>query len=217
MHTVRVSAAIAMLCASACASVVAVGPAAFPSDSTLINFQTVPLGTEVNGLVIDGVTFSYTVGGMPLNGALVIANSPTTNHVSPPSILSTGNASGILTVQLSAPAYILGYGYMIFSSGTLQGATNISVFSGTTPVGSLPYTGMSDPFFTGGFAGIQSTLPFDRVQLTFLSGETQGFAMSGLQFASPTPAVPESSTVSLLLIGFALLGLSRIVPGYVRG
>jgi hypothetical protein len=217
MQMAKVFAAAAMLCASACASVMMVGPAAFPSDATLINFQTVPLGTEVNGLVIDGVTFSYTVGGMPLNGALVIGNGPVTNNISPPNIVSTGNASGTLTVQLPAPANLLGYGYAIFSSGTLPGATNISVFNGTTPLGSLPYTGMSDPSLTGGFAGIESTIAFDRVQLTFLSGETQGFALDNLQFSGRFSSVPELSTVWLLLIGFAVLGVSRIVPRRLRG
>jgi hypothetical protein len=211
MQTVSVFAAAAMFCACASASVVAVGQEMFPTGATLINFQTVPLGMDVNGLVIDGVTFSYTVGGMPLNGAVVIGNSPgTTNHISPPNVVSTGNASGILGIQLPAPVFLLGYGYAIFSSGTLPNATTISVFSGATPLGSLPYTGVSDPFFTGGFAGIQSTIAFDRVQLTFSSGETQGFALDNLQFPG-VPGVPEPSTVWLLIIGVVLLGVSLII------
>jgi hypothetical protein len=214
MQTPSVFAAAAMLCASASASVVAVGPAAFPTGATLIDFQTVPTGTEVNGLVINGVTFSYAVGGVPLNDAVVIGDAPgITNHIFPPNIVSTGNATGILGIQLPAPVFLLGYGYAIFSSGTLPAATTISVFSGATPLGSLPYTGVSDPFFTGGFAGIQSTIAFDRVQVTFNSGETQGFALDNLQFAS----VPEPSTVWLLNIGVALLGLSLIIaPRHLR-
>jgi hypothetical protein len=208
MQTVSVLAAAAMLCASAPASVVAVGQAVFPTGATLIDFQTVPVGTDVNGLAINGVTFGYTVGGVPLNGAVVIGAGPgITNHISPPNIVSTGNASGILSIQLPASVFLLGYGYAIFSSGTLPAATTISVFSGATPLGSLPYTGVSDPFFTGGFAGIQSTIAFDRVQLTFNSGETQGFGLDNLQFAG----VPEPSTVWLLIIGVALLGLSLLI------
>jgi PEP-CTERM motif len=210
MQTANIFAAAAMLCASASASVIAVGESAFPDNSTVINFQGIPLGTEVNGLVVNGVTFSYSVGGQPLNGAVAIGNTPVTNNISPPDILSVGNASGILSIQLSAPVFLLGYGYAIFSSGTLPNATTISVFSGTAPLGTLPYTGTSDPFFTGGFAGIQSTIAFDRVQLTFLSGETQGFALDNLQFPSQSPpGVPEPSTVWLLIIGVALLGVSR--------
>jgi hypothetical protein len=214
MQTASVFAAAAMLCASASASVIAMGPAAFPTGATLIDFQTVPTGTEVNGLVINGVTFSYAVGGVPLNDAVVIGDAPgITNDIFPPNIVSTGNATGILGIQLPAPVFLLGYGYAIFSIGTLPAATTISVFSGVTPLGSLPYTGVSDPFFTGGFAGIQSTIAFDRVQVTFNSGETQGFALDNLQFAS----VPEPSTVWLLNIGVALLGLSLIIaPRHLR-
>jgi len=214
MQTASVFAAAAMLCGSASASVIAVGPAAFPTGATLIDFQTVPTGTEVNGLVINGVTFSYAVGGVPLNDAVVIGDGPgITNNIFPPNIVSIGNGTGILGIQLPAPVFLLGYGYAIFSIGTLPAATTISVFSGATPLGSLPYTGVSDPFFTGGFAGIQSTIAFDRVQVTFNSGETQGFALDNLQFAS----VPEPSTVWLLNIGVALLGLSLIIaPRHLR-
>ena len=215
MQTPSVFAAVAMLCASASASVIAVGPAAFPTSASLIDFQTVPTGTEVNGLAINGVTFSYTVGGVPLNGAIVIGDSPgITNSIFPPNIVSTGNATGVLGIQLSAPVFLLGYGYAVFSTGTLPAATTISVFSGATPLGSLPYTGMSDPFYTGGFAGVQSTIAFDRVQVTFNVGETQGFALDNLQFAS----VPEPSTVWLLTLGLVLLGLSMLIaPRHLRG
>jgi len=210
MQTASIFAAAAMLCASASASVIPVGQSAFPDNSTVINFQGIPPGTEVNGLVVNGVTFSYSVGGQPLNGAVAISNTPppgVTNNISPPNIFSVGNASGILSIQLSAPVFLLGYGYAIITSGTLPNATTISVFSGTTPMGTLPYTGTSDPFYTGGFAGIQSTMAFDRVQVTFLSGETQGFALDNLQFPSQSPpGVPEPSTVWLLIIGVALLG-----------
>ena len=206
MQTASVFAAAAMLCVSASASVIEVGPGGFPTGATLIDFQTVPLGTEVNGLVINGVTFSYSVGGVPLNGAVVIGDNPTTNNISPPNIVSTGNATGILGIQLAAPVFVLGYGYAIFSSGTLPGATTISVFTGATPLGFLAYTGMSDPFLTGGFAGIQSTIEFDRVQVRFNVGETRGFALDNLQFAS----VPEPSTGWLVIIGVALLGRSLL-------
>src|ERR1700674_1645475 len=102
MQTASVFAAAAMLCAStsASASVVAVGPAAFPTGATLIDFQTLPTGTEVNGLVINGVTFSYAVGGVPLNDAVVIGDGPgITNNIFPPNIVSIGNATGIIGIQ----------------------------------------------------------------------------------------------------------------------
>ena len=212
MQTASIFAAAAMLCASASASVIPMGQSAFPDNSTVINFQGIPPGTEVNGLVVNGVTFSYSVGGQPLNGAVAISNTPppgVTNNISPPNIFSVGNASGMLGIQLPAPVFLLGYGYAIITSGTLSNATTISVYSGTTMLGMLPYTGMSDPFYTGGFAGIQSTIAFDRVQVSFLSEKTQGFGFSNLLFPRQSPSVPEPSTVWLMIIGVALLGVSR--------
>jgi len=47
--------------------------------------------------------------------------------------------------------------------------TTISIFSGATPLGTLSYTGAPDPAFTGGFAEIQSTIAFDRAEVTFNS------------------------------------------------
>ena len=44
-------------------------------------------------------------------------------------------------------------------------ATSITLFSGTTEVGSLSYDGLPDPTFTGGFVGIKSTVPFNTVAI----------------------------------------------------
>jgi len=215
MYIARVTMA-AIICATASAAVVAVGPSAFPTGATVINLETVPLGTEVNGLVVDGVTFSYTVGGMPTNGAVQIGSSPTTNNLTPPNIVSIGNATGILGMQLPTPTFLLGYGYAIQTIGTLPGATTISLFSEATPVGSLQYTGMSDPALTGGFAGIQSNIAFDRVQVVFLAGETAGFAMGNMRYVGTVSTVPEPSSAWLVIIGAALLGISRITPRHLR-
>src|SRR5262245_50652504 len=206
----------AVVCGTASAAVVAVGPSAFPTGATVIDLQTVPLGTEVNGLVVDGVTFSYTVGGMPLNGAVQIGSSPTTNNLMPPNIVSIGNATGILGMRLPTPAFLFGYGYAIQTIGTLPGATTISLFNGATPVGSLQYTGMSDPVLTGGFAGIQSTIAFDRVQVVFLAGETAGFAMGNMQYVETVSTVPEPSSAWLVIMGPGLPGISRITSRYLR-
>src|SRR5258708_18701288 len=144
---------------NASASVVAVGLGAFGAGTTLIDFTGLADGTEVNGLTVNGVLFNYLVGGSPLNGAVVIDGGPgTTNNITPPNIVSLGDNTGILRVMLPNPATIFGYGYAILTTDTVLNATLISLFDGSTPVGVLSYTGAPDPTFTGGFAGIQSTL-----------------------------------------------------------
>lgn len=191
------------------AAVIAIGPAAFPAGSTLLTFTGLADGTEVNGLTVSGVQFSYTVGGSPLNGAVVIDGGPgPTNNISPPNIVSVGNNTGTLTLFLPSPATTFGYGYAILNAITVPNATTISVSRGATPLGSLSYTGVPDPSFTGGFAGIASTDAFDRVSLTFNATASSAFAIDNIRIA----AVPEPSTTVLIVIG----GLTFVARRRVR-
>src|SRR3954469_7936896 len=113
----------------ALAAVIPVGPGAFPGGSTLIPFDGLADGTEVNGLSVDGVLFTYTVGGIPLNGGVVIDGGPgTTNNISPPNIVSVGNNTGTLTLVLPGSETLFGYGFAILSSETISDATTISLF-----------------------------------------------------------------------------------------
>ncbi|MEP6602244.1 MAG: PEP-CTERM sorting domain-containing protein [Nitrospirota bacterium] len=176
-----------------------VGPGAFPA-APLITFTGLADGTEVNGLSVGGFQFSYSLG----NGQLVIDGGPgTTNNIAPPNIVSTGNSTGILTILLPSTATAFGYGYAILNTIAVTNATTISVFNGATALGSLSYNGVPDPTFTGGFAGIQSTIPFDRVALTFNSTAAPAFALDNIRLAS----VPEPSTMLLVLVGVIGFGL----------
>jgi len=189
----------------ALATVMAVGPGSFPPGSLLIDFSGLANGTEVNGLSVDGVLFRYTIGGVPTNGAVVIDGGPgTTNNISPPNIVSVGNNTGTLDMTLPGPTTLFGYGYAILAFGTVADATTISLFSGNTPVGSLSYVGSPDPGFTGGFAGIRSTIPFDVVDVTFNSTAAPAFALDNIRIAN-LAAVPEPGTLLLMTSAIGLL------------
>ncbi len=193
------------LCGAAYTSVIAVGPGAFPAGATLLDFATLSNGTEVNGLTVNGVQFSYTVGGSPLNGAVQIDGGPgTTNNITPPNIVSVGNDTGILGLLLPAPVTLFGYGYAILNTTAVANAATINIFMGITNLGTLSYTGVPDPTFAGGFAGIQSTIPFNRVELTFNSAAAPAFAVDNVRFA----IIPEPSTI-LLTVGALALGILR--------
>jgi hypothetical protein len=196
------------LCGAAYSAVIAVGPAAFPAGAALLDFATLSTGTEVNGLTVNGVQFSYTVGGSPLNGAVEIDGGPgTTNNITPPNIVSVGNDTGILGLLLPAPVTLFGYGYAILNGTTIANAATINIFTGTSNLGTLSYTGIPDPTFTGGFAGIQSTIPFNRVELTFNSAAAPAFAVDNVRFA----IIPEPSTILLTVVALAL-GIRRSRP-----
>jgi hypothetical protein len=139
------------------------------------------------------------------NGIVVIDGGPgVTNNITPPNIVSVGNNTGVLGVLLPSQSTLFGYGYAILNVGPVSNATTIALFLGANPVGSLSYAGVPDPTFTGGFAGIQSTLPFDRVQLTFNSTVAPAFAVDNVRFA----AIPEPSTYWLML-GALVFGVRR--------
>ena len=191
---------LAVLGSRASASVIPISAGSFPLGSTLITFTGLADGTEVNGLIVNGVQFSYSAG----NGNVVIDGGPgITNNISPPNIVSIGNSAGTLTLLLPGLENMFGYGFAVLSTVPVANATTISLFSGATAVGSLSYNGVPDPSFAGGFAGIQSTILFDRVQLTFNSVAAPAFALDNVRFANAV--VPEPTT--MLLVGTALVGL----------
>jgi hypothetical protein len=195
---------------TATASIVGVGVGAFGPGSTLTTFAGLVDGTEVNGLTVDGILFQYSLG----NGQVVIDGGPGfTNNVSPPNIVSVGNNTGILSLALASFVDTFGYGYAVLNDAAVPTATTISLFNGATPVGGLSYNGVPDPTFAGGFAGIQSTLPFNRVELTFNSVSAPAFAADNFRtFNSAAAAIPEPA--SLAIWGLGALGCA--VAGYRR-
>jgi hypothetical protein len=188
-----------MLCATnALASVMAVGPGAFPGSALLTTFTGLADGTEVNGLLVNGLGFSYSLG----NGHVIIDGGPgPTNNISPPNIVSIGNPTGSLSILLPFAATMFGYGYAILATVAVPGATTISIFNGATFLGSLSYNGVPDPTFTGGFAGLASTLAFDRVVLTFNSGAAPAFALDNILVSAAAVTVPEPAPILLFAVG----------------
>lgn len=170
------------------ASVIPVGEGAFPGTSTPITFAGLANGTEVNGLSSGGILFNYSLG----NGMVQIDGGPgVTNNLNPPNVVSIGNPSGVLTLTLPGLFNTFGFGYALEAFTAVPNATTINLFNGTTNVGTLSYTGVPDPTFAGGFAGIQSTVPFNRVEISFNSAAAPAFALDNIRLASgASPACP---------------------------
>lgn len=191
----------AALSPSANASVSAIGIGSFSPAASLQTFDGPPTGTDVNGLSVGGLSFSYSLG----NGQVLITGGPGgTNNVSDPSIVSVGNAGGILRVTLAQASLQFGFGFALLGPGAVPDGTTIALFSGAAPVGSLVYAAAPDPVFSGGFAGIESTTAFDRVELAF-NAEAIAWAVDNVRV---TP-VPEPSALALFALGGLVLALRR--------
>ena len=215
MRTSRISAAFVcawLLVAApmASASVIGVGIGAFPAGSSLTTFTGLPLGTEVNGLTVDpavgvgGILFEYSLG----NGRVAINVGPnTTGNINQPAIVSNpgANNSGVLTMTLPFFVDTFGYGFALQGTGTIPDGTILSIFAGATPLGSLSYTATPDASVPGGFAGIRSTVPFNRVEATFNSVSAVSFALDNVRRGPAVAAVPEPTIVALL--GTGVLGM----------
>ncbi|HTG73499.1 MAG TPA: hypothetical protein VMB70_07010, partial [Terriglobia bacterium] len=144
------------------------------------------------------------------NGRVSIGVGPnTTNNINQPAIVSNAGAnnSGVLTMTFPVSVDTFGYGYALLGTGTILNGTIISLFNGATPIGSLSYTATPDPSLPGGFAGIQSTLAFDRVEVTFNSVSATSFALDNVRRG---PAVPVPEPTPLMLIAIGVLGMIRL-------
>jgi hypothetical protein len=202
------------------AALTPIGPLDFASGATVLDFSGLADGTQANGLVVGGALFQVTKNGSSTNGIVVVDGGPgTTGNISPPNLVSISDLNGVaLIVSLPNLATQFGYGYAIRAGISVPAATTIDLFAGSTPVGSIPFTGIPDPFFTGGFAGVASDTPFDRAVLTF-SDVGDAFAVDNVTF-SANKASDEGQTLILLSAGVSLLlflrdrrrGVSILLP-----
>ena len=188
----------------ASATTIPIGIGSFGPGSTLTHFTGLALGTEVNGLTVDGILFQYSLG----NGSVAIGVGPnTTNNINQPAIVSNpgANNSGVLTMTFPSLVDTFGYGYALQGTGTILNGTTLSLFDGATPVGSLSFNAMPDLVVPGGFAGIRSTIPFNRVEVTFNSVSAAAFALDNIRRGPTVAAVPEPTT--LVLLGTGVLSM----------
>lgn len=191
------------------ASVVPVSSSFFTGDP-VTTFTGLSTGTEVNGLTTNGITFHYLLGGVPTNGQVIIDGGPgVTNNISPPNIVSVGNDSGTLMLTLSGLANAIGYGFAVDTGAVLANATTITLFNGSTNVGSLSFGASPNPTFAGGFAGISSTLPFNIVDINFNAAQAPAFAVDNIVVGAGAPPIPEPETLVLVASGIAGLVAAR--------
>ena len=150
------------------AALTPIGPLDF-AGATVLDFSALADNTEANGLIVDGVLFQATKNGSSTNGVVIVDGGPgRTGNITQPNLVSLSDLNAIaLIVSLPNLAIQFGYGYALNAAVSIPVATTIELFAGSAPVGSISFTGIPDPIFTGGYAGVASDTPFDRAVLTF--------------------------------------------------
>lgn len=200
-------AAIAALgCSGAHASLVTLTQASF--GAAKVTFSEVSLGTALNGLTINGFGFSESISNTFVNNG----GPGNTGSITQPSALGNGNPVGqIISVGLPELSTAFGFAFALLDSGTIVNGVTITLFDGLSNLGSLGFTAIPDPIFPGGFAGIGSTIAFDKATLTF-STTSAAYDLDNFNSIAAPTIVPEPG--SMVLVGLALC-LAAV--GSIRG
>lgn len=210
MALALVSLGIFVTAAPARAAVVPLTPFDF-GGATLIDFGTNQTLAPINGQVLSGVTFGYTVNGLPSTDAIIGGDPGPTNNLTPAHVVnSLGNDGAVLSLLFPSLQTRLGYGYALLTldATPVANATTVRLFDASNAlVGTLSGNALPDPSFLGGFMGIGSTIPFLRAEVTF-SNAGLAFAFDNVRFSN-TP-VPEPGTLTLVGLSAALAVARRV-------
>src|SRR5262249_25426219 len=141
----------------------------------------------VNGLTVSGVTFGYTVGGVPSSDAHYDAFGPgTTTYTSDPSL--EGGTSGVLTLEFASPVESLQFGLALSSPGDYADAASVVLFDpSNSEIGPFTVATSSGFFFySPGFFSYGPTTPLvARAEISFNSGIASRFVLDNLAFVAP--------------------------------
>jgi hypothetical protein len=178
-------------------------PALGPNQ--IVSFDEVPVNTAINGVTIDGYKF---LENTPSASVFPANSGPgATNHVDGPLALEFSGAFNpatyVLTIELPVASQAFGFGFALLSGVQEASAVTVTLFDGLTNVGVIGIASTFDPLFPGGFAGIGSTVAFDRAEIRFSTSATS-YALDNVASVAAALAVPEPGTA---LAGIALLGL----------
>lgn len=181
-----------------------------------ITFSEIAPTANINGVTIMGVTFSFTIGGVPSGMASIGMNTGPglTPFNMPPNI--EGAANGILTLDFASPVDMLSFGSHIATAGPVTPGLTVQLFDPSlAPIGGpIPLNMLPAPLFAGGQFNYTGA-PVRRAVIDFNEAQAQlgRFTVDTITFqVAGAAVVPEPSTVALLGLG----GLGLAGYGWCR-
>lgn len=176
--------------------------------AVLITFDEQPT-QPVDGLVVEGVAFQFTVGGSSSPDAVFNSDLPVTTVNLDDKVLS-GPVAGLLTFQFSAPVIAFQFGLVLNTLDPEQPAAIISLLdTSLQPAGDLPLDTNPLLLFSEGLFSYAGPA-ISQVQIAF-SGTTAAdlFAIDNLEYTAVEVDVPETGTLTLCGLGMLGLGIAR--------
>lgn len=107
-----------------------------PAGAAIIRFDELPT-QPVNGVSLNGATFTFTIGGVPSTDATFNSSigPGATPGIHPPTL--TGNANGLLTIDFAAPVNHVSFNIALLAGPLTPGAIVLLFDPSLSPAGSV--------------------------------------------------------------------------------
>ncbi len=164
-------------------------------EPIVITFDELPLGTPVDGAVIEPVTFGFALG----DATITMTGPGETEFIAPPNM--EGDSAGTVAIEFSAPVFAVSYAFAMNTSEPAANATTITLFDqdGLALI-AVSADAVPGEFFPAEGQNIASTnVGASSATITFDHPAAQRFVLDNLAI-SPLPMANASTAPARTLL-----------------
>lgn len=185
------------------------------ATAAVVDFETVPTATEINGLNVGGITFSdVLLPGTTYPRATVVEDPPNYQYIQDHYLIGGTDAGNLLTMTLDVPATEFSFGFG-GSTASFQDvtATATAFDSGGAPLDTIVLTGTDltadpsqpgSPFLREGFISFAGVGDIASVEVSF-AADSRFWKVDAISY---TP-VPTPGAISIAVLGVSLCARRR--------